>query len=246
MFSQQLDAIRDDCISSTGSQGIQTAGTASALRSHRADAKATKRGDSTKSKGGHTHLNALPYLLKNLDNALNPYAFGQMRRWYLLVKKYPKSAQEQEELDNFKWKPDPQRKKQRTDRDRPSSDRVSRRANTTPGSTDASPRSTPPPQGNGPPAPGVRFNLPPLPPPPQDNYGGYGGSGGWAPGYSNEMYARRAGHHPYYPPQRGGDYFPPHNDGGGGGLGFSRAHDNNRTHFSNDRGNSRGHGGRGN
>ena len=243
-FMEQLDAIRDDCISSTGSQGIQTAGTASALRSRRVDANASKRSDFTQAKGGHTHLNALPDLPKNMDNALNPYAFGQMRHWYLLVKKYPKTAEDQEELDSFKWKPDPQRKKQKTASS--SGDRNTRRANKSPVGTETAPPATPAPTGDGgPPPQNVRFGPPPLPPHPHGNYGGYGSGGGWNPGYSNEMNARRAGHHPYYPPQHGGDYYPPQNNGGGG-PGFNRAYDNNRQRFSHNRGNSQGHGGQGN
>ena len=244
-FLDQLDAIKQDCISTTGSQGIQTAGTASSLRARRADATA-KQGDFAKSKGGSFHLNALPDLPKNMDNALNPYAFGQMRRWYMLVKKHPKTKQDHEDLENFKWKSDPQKKRQKTDDRKTPSAPSSGARDSRRGNTDAAPNATPSP-ADGSTGPHVHFEHPPLPPAPHGYNGGYGGGGGgWNPGYSNGMYARRTGQQqPYYPPQHGGDSYPPHN-GGGGGPGFQRANDNNRQRFSYNRDNSRGQGGNGN
>ncbi len=207
-----------------------------------ADASSDKKKASVAPKSGYIRLCDLPDLPKNVDNALNPYAFGQMRRWYSLMKKTGKSKAENEELMSFKWTPDPQRKKQRTSRDGDSSDRrSSRRANTTHGSTpNGSSSSTAGGDAGQPtPSPNVQYQQPPLPPAPQGSYGGYGG-GGYNPnhGYYPGSNARRVEHSQYYPPQNHGDYYPPP----GGGPGFERSHDN-RQRFSNHRDNSRHHGG---
>ena len=240
-FMTQLESIKDDCISTHGSVGIQAAGTASAIRSRRADASSDKKKSSAAPKSGYVRLCDLPDLPKNVDNALNPYAFGQMRRWYSLMKKTGKSKAEHEELSSFKWAPDPQRKKQRTTRDGdPSDRRITRRANTTHGSTPNGPPSSNAggDAGHPTPSPNVQYQQPPLPPAPQGSYGGYGG-GGYPPhqGYYPGSNARRVEQNQYYPPQNGG-YYPPQ----GGGPGFERSHDN-RVRFSNLRDNSRHPGG---
>lgn len=241
-FLDQLESIKEDCISTAGSAGIQTAGTTSALRSRRADASSDKKKTTFAPKSGYIRLSELPDLPKNVDNALNPYAFGQMRRWYSLMKKIGKSKEENEELMSFKWAPDPQRKKQKTSDGRSndrSDKRSSRRANTPHGSTPRGP--SPSNAGDDPrhptPSPNVQDQQPPLPPPPPGNQGGYGG-GGYPPHHGYQpAYARRAEHTQYYPPQQQGGYYPPQ----GGGPGYQRSYDN-RQRFSNDRDHSRHHG----
>ena len=238
-FLDQLDAIKEDCVANAGSAGIQSAGTASAVRSRRADTEKSV----IPSKPGYVKLAALPEFPKNVDNALDPHAFGQARRWYNAMKKPNKSKQEMEDFAAFKWSPDPRKTKKQKGNDgkstgRSSGEKNTRRANTKHGSSSREPSPAPAPS-DAPPhqAPDVRYHYPPLPPPPHGGYGGYGGGG---PPGNDPVNSRHAHFQDYYPPRQN-DYYPPNNYQGGG-PGYQRNYDN-RQRFSNNRDNSRGHGG---